>query len=34
MTNFTAFEILLDDQLMEVKGGSGGKVGSFDLDGM
>ena len=33
MTNFTAFEILTDDQLTDVKGGNGGKVGSVDLDG-
>lgn len=33
MTNFTEFEILADDQLTEVKGGNGGKLGSLDLDG-
>jgi hypothetical protein len=33
MTNFTEFEILTDDQLTDVKGGSGGKVGNLDLDG-
>lgn len=33
MTNFTEFEILTDDQLMDVKGGSGGKIGTLDLDG-
>jgi len=33
MTNFTALEILSDDQLTEVKGGNGGKIGSVDLDG-
>jgi len=33
MTNFTAFEILSDDQLTEVKGGNGGKTVSVDLDG-
>ncbi len=34
MTNFTEFEILTDDQLTDVKGGSGGKVGTLDLDGL
>jgi len=34
MTNFTAFEILTDEQLTEVKGGSGGKIGTLDLDGL
>ena len=33
MTNFTELEILTDDQLTDVKGGNGGKVGSVDLDG-
>jgi len=33
MTNFTEFEILSDDQLTEVKGGNGGKIGSVDLEG-
>ncbi len=34
MTNFTEFEILSDDQLMDVKGGNGGKSGSLDIDGL
>lgn len=33
MTNFTEFEILTDDQLTDVKGGSGGKITAVDLDG-
>ena len=34
MTNFTASEILSDDQLTDVKGGNGGKVIIIDIEGM
>lgn len=34
MTNFTEFEILLDDQLTEVKGGNGGKIVAVDMEGL
>jgi|GEM_PF-2199071 hypothetical protein len=34
MTNFTEFEIIADDQLTDVKGGSGGKVSTLDIDGL